>query len=116
VAGNGKTVVCGGSKACPARSHQYNMAILQYSTATGKLTGTLYQISTTCQMPGTVPEVFWVNDAGTTVIGYFNYSEGVNPATGSGAKTVVRFGLFTAGRFTPLPDAFQGIFQGIVAW
>jgi hypothetical protein len=112
VTGNGKTVVCGGSKACPARSHLYNMAILQYSTATGKLSGTLYQISTTCQMRGTVPEVFWGNDAGSAVIGYFNYSEGTNPATGSGAKTVVRFGVFTAGSFTSLPGAFQGI----VAW
>ena len=124
VAGNGQTVVCGGSKACLAGSHLYNMPILQYSTATGKLAGTLYQISsTTCQIRGTVPEVFWVNDAGTAVIGYFNYSEGINPATGSGAKTVVRFGLFTAGRFTPLPGAFQGVFtplpnafQGIAAW
>jgi len=112
VAGDGKAVVCGGSEACPAHSHLYNMPILQFSTATGKLTGTLYQISTTCQMRGTVPEVLWVNDAGTAVIGYFNYSEGTNPATEFGAKTVVRFGLFTAGRFTPLPDAFQGI----VAW
>jgi hypothetical protein len=109
VAGNGKTVVCAGPSACPARGGLYTMAVLQFSTATGKLAGTLYQISSTCQMPGTVPEVFWVNDAGTAVIGYFSYSEGINPATGSGAKTVVRFGLFTAGRFTPLPDAFQGI-------
>jgi hypothetical protein len=100
VAGNGKTVVCAGDKACSARSHLYNMAILQFSTATGKLTGTLYQISSTCQMPGTIPEVFWVNDADTAMLGYFNYSEGIKP-TG--------FGLFTAGRFTPLPGTFQGI-------
>jgi hypothetical protein len=115
VAGNGKTVVCAGSsKACPVRSHMQTMAmaILQFPTATGKLTGTLYQISSTCQIPGAPPEVFWVNDAGTAVLGYFSYSEGVNPPTGSGAKTVVRFGLFTAGRFTALPDAFLGI----VAW
>ena len=120
MAGNGRTAVCGttaqvrgaggyaGSKACPVGTHPYSTAILQASTLTGKLTGTLYQFGVSCQMPGDLA-LFWANDAGTAVLGYFGFS----PAgrSRSPLQTIGQFGLFTRGKFTPLPaplESFQG--------
>ncbi|TVZ06421.1 hypothetical protein EAS64_03085 [Trebonia kvetii] len=120
MAGNGKTAVCGtaaqareaagyaGSNACPVGTHPYSTAILQASAVTGKLTGTMYQFGVSCQMLGDLA-LFWANDAGTAVLGYFGYS----PAgqSRSPLQTIGQFGLFTRGKFTPLPaplESFQG--------
>jgi len=127
VAGNGTTVVCGsaaqvqepasyaGNKACPASAHAYDTAILQFSAVTGKLTGTLYQISIACQMFADLA-LFWANDAGTAVLGYFGHSPEVQP--GFPEKTIGQFGLFARGKFTPLPaplESYQGD-PSITAW
>jgi hypothetical protein len=125
VAGNGQTVVCGssaqapgpasytGKRACVAGTRLYNTAVLQFSAVTGKLAGTLYQLGTSCQMPGDLA-LFWANDAGTAVLGYSGYS----PEGESTVQTVGQFGLFTKGKFTPLPaplESFQG-YPSITAW
>jgi hypothetical protein len=130
VAGNGRTVVCGsaaqvrepagdtGSEACPTYTHPYSTAILQATTAptvTGKPAATLYQFGTSCQTPGDVA-LFWANEAGTAVLGYFGYSP--KAPSGSLWQTIGRFGLFTKGRFTPLPaplESDQGL-PSITAW
>ena len=125
VAGNGQTVLCGssaqapkpasdtGNKACVAGTRPYNTAILQFSAVTGKLAGPLYQLGTTCQMPGDLA-LSWANDAGTAVLGYFGYSQ----AGESTAATSWQFGLFTRGKFTPLPaplESSQG-YPSVAAW
>jgi hypothetical protein len=97
VSGDGKTMVCGssaltvgGNKACPDGSPPQTEAIRQYSTATGKLTGTLYHIEGSCDTVGTAPS--WTSDDGNAVLGYFMAD-----------TRDTRFGLFTPGKFTPLP-------------
>lgn len=125
VSGNAKTVVCGsyaqapgpassaGGKACVAGTHLSNTSILQFSAVTGKLAGTLYQLGTSCQIPGDLA-LFWANDAGTAVLGYSGYS----PEGEATEATVGQFGLFTRGKFTPLPaplESYQGD-PSITAW
>jgi hypothetical protein len=130
VAGNGKTVVCGstaqvrepasdtGGNACPTSTHLYNPAILQFSTVTGKLTGTLYQIGIACRMLGD-PALYWANDAGTAVLGYVSYYEETKPGGQSTPlRAIGQFGLFTRGKFTPLPaplESDQG-YPSSTAW
>lgn len=98
VSGDGKTVVCGssapgtasGNKACPGGVRPWTEAIHRYSTATGKPTGTLYQTGAGCDTASTTP--LWISDDGNAVLGYF--------LTGTFGT---RFGVFTPGKFTPLP-------------
>jgi hypothetical protein len=110
VSGDGKTVLCGssapgtgsGTKACPDGSRPQTAVIHQYSTATGKLTGTLYQIERSCGTGG--PALSWTSDDG-------------NAALGSLADIFfggVRFGLFTPGKFTPLPAPLA--YPAFAAW
>jgi hypothetical protein len=110
VSGDGKTVLCGssapetasGTKACPDGSRPQTAVIHQYSTATGKLTGTLYQIERSCGTGG--PALSWTSDDG-------------NAALGSLADIFfggVRFGLFTPGKFTPLPAPLA--YVAFAAW
>lgn len=131
VAGNGKTVVCGsttqvhepasdtGSESCPYTFHRYDMAISQVSTVTGKLTGTLHQVADTCPV-SSQPVVFWANDDGTQVLGLFNYQVRPGGQPRPAAKNVVQFGLFTAGKFTPLPLPLESSEDGqdlpMLAW
>jgi hypothetical protein len=71
------------------------------------------QLGTSCQMPGDLA-LFWANDAGTAVLGYSGYS----PEGESTVQTVGQFGLFTKGKFTPLPaplESFQG-YPSVTAW
>jgi WD40 repeat protein len=101
------TVVCGGygilraytpnpfAKTCPAVPNWASVGFVTYSTATGRQAGTLFQYDTNCQ-PGNVG-VLWTSAAGDRVIGY--YSLGGFFAT----KPVFRFGVFSHGRYTPLP-------------
>jgi WD40 repeat protein len=101
------TVVCAGygilraytpnpvAKTCPAVPDWASVGFVAYSTATGKQAGTLFQYDTNCS-PGNVG-VLWTSAAGDRVIGY--YSLGGFFAT----KPVFRFGVFSHGRYTPLP-------------
>jgi len=113
VTGDGKTVVCGASgvfrtpgsfsrnDACPAIPPWNEGGVVEYSTATGKLTRTLYRDQSNCvpiSSPAHPVEVLWTSDSGDAAIGYFQFCSLACP--GLPAK---RFGLFTAGRFTPLP-------------
>src|SRR5215469_12527338 len=77
LSGDGKTVVCGssvpgtasGNRACPGGVRPWTEAILRYSTATGKPTGTLYQTGASCDTASTTP--LWISDDGNAVLGYF---------------------------------------------
>lgn len=109
VSGDGKTVVCGssapgtasGNKACPGGARPQTAAILGYSTATGKLTGTLYHIDRSCDIVSTTP--VWTSDDGNAVLGFF-----LSGTFGT------RFGLFTPGKFTPLPAPLA--YPAFAAW
>jgi len=109
VSGDGRTVVCGssapgtasGTKACPGGVRPRTEAILRYSTATGKLTGTLYRTGAGCDIDITAP--LWTSDDGNAVLGYFQ--------TGDSGT---RFGLFTPGKFTPLPAPLA--YPAFAAW
>jgi hypothetical protein len=126
MAGNGRTVLCGsaaqvhepasfGNKECPTYTHPVSTAIRQASAVTGKLTGTLYQAAVSCQTPGNLA-LFWVNDDGTAVLGNLLHSQ-AGPS-GSTWKPIEQFGLFTRGKFTPLPAPLEtslGL-PSITAW
>ncbi|HEY7264570.1 MAG TPA: hypothetical protein VH589_24195 [Trebonia sp.] len=109
VSGDGKTVVCGssapgtasGNKACPGGVRPWTEAILRYSTATGKPTGTLYQTGAGCDIVITAP--LWTSDDGNAVLGYFQTGD-----------LDTRFGLFTPGKFTPLPA--PQVYPAFAAW
>jgi DNA-directed RNA polymerase specialized sigma24 family protein len=113
VSGDGKTVLCGSSalvrgpgpsssnKACPGGARPQTAAIHQYSTATAKLTGTLYHIERSCDTDGTT--LSWTSDDGNAVLGYLTDNFGG-----------VRFGLFTPGKFTPLPAPLA--YPAFAAW
>jgi len=125
VTGNGRTVLCGSTvqlsdpasypdnRECPAGTVPGKTAIFQFSTGTGKLTGTLYQAGIACQMGGDL-ELLWANDAGTAVLGYFAHV----PAGGSAAQPVGRLGLVTRDKFTPLPAPLEsdGEYPSGTAW
>jgi hypothetical protein len=131
MAGNGKTAVCGsatqvrvpasstGGKACPATTHAYNAAdstaVLQFSTTTGEFTGPLDQIGPACQVDRSLA-LYWANDDGSAVLGYSGYA--IEGPPGTLEKTVGQFGLFTRGKFTPLPaplESYQA-YPAITAW
>jgi hypothetical protein len=112
VSGDGKTVLCGGSvpvrepgtsssNACPGGALRQTAAIHRYSTATGKLTGTLYQVERSCDIASTT--LLWTRDDSNAVIGYF-----LSGTSGT------RFGLFTPGKFTPLPAPLA--YPAFAAW
>jgi len=109
VAGDGKTVVCGAfgvlrdpgklpRGTCPAVPPWNDEGILQYSTATGKLAGTLYRSQSSCVSDDFDPvQLLWTSGSGDAAIGYVSFQEVDD------GPAVIRFGLFTAGKFTPLP-------------
>ena len=111
VAGDGKTMVCGasgvfrvpgdlGESTCPAAPAWNDEGVLEYSTATGKLTGTLYRTESECVPDAAGPvQLLWASRSGGAVIGYFEFA-GLNLDPD---RSVIRFGLFTRGKFTPLP-------------
>ena len=66
---------------------------MEYSTATGRLTRTLYRSESNClpeSVSGPVAPL-WTSDSGDTVLGYFNFGYRI------------RFGVVRPGTFTPLP-------------
>jgi hypothetical protein len=85
---------------CPAIPPWAGIGFLEYSTATGKLVRTLYKDDTNC-VPGYV-DVLWTNASGGTVIGYFRLGDTISEMTNH-PKPVIRFGIFSNHKFTPLP-------------
>jgi hypothetical protein len=69
---------------------------LEYSAVSGKLARTVYRTDSSCVPGGS--GVLWASASGRTLIGYIEYGE--PPLT---TTSVLRFGIFTGGRFTPLP-------------
>jgi hypothetical protein len=83
------------AKTCPAVPDYASVGFLAYSTRTGKEVGPLFQDNTNCE-PGQV-DVLWTSAAGDRVIGYYSLG-GI-----FASKPVFRFGVFSRGRYTPLP-------------
>jgi len=102
------TVVCGaagvfrvvkqtfGGPACPAVPLWNSAGFLEYSAATGNPVRTVYRTDSSCVPGGN--GVLWASASGRTLIGYIQYGE--PPLT---TTSVLRFGIFTGGTFTPLP-------------
>jgi hypothetical protein len=87
-----------GDSVCPAVPPWNYQGILGYSTATGKPTRPLYQAESNCVPPSNPVELMWSSRSGDAALGYLPV-HGPGPAS----QSVYRFGLFTAGKFTPLP-------------
>ncbi len=97
VTSDGKTVVCAattGLQGHPgATGGTCSGEFLEYSTATGKLTRTLYRYQASC---GTDGEVMWVSSSGNALIGYLNI-----PGAKPGQSSPV-VGVITQSKFRPL--------------
>lgn len=85
-----------GGPACPAIPAWNSAGFLEYSAVSGKLARTVYRTDSSCVPGGS--GVLWASASGRTLIGYIEYGE--PPLT---TTSVLRFGIFTGGRFTPLP-------------
>lgn len=113
VSGDGTTLACGASgvfrdpgnlagNACPAIPAWNEEGFLEYSTATGKLAGTLYRTKANCVPYVSPSQLLWISDSGDAVLGFIAF-EGTATRHQGPVGPVYRFGLFTPGRFTPLP-------------
>jgi hypothetical protein len=85
-----------GGPACPAIPAWNSAGFLEFSAVSGKLARTVYRTDSSCVPGGS--GVLWASASGRTLIGYIQYGE--PPLT---KTSVLRFGIFTGGRFTPLP-------------
>jgi hypothetical protein len=85
-----------GGPACPAIPPWNSAGFLEYSAVSGKLARTVYRTDSGCVPGGTA--VLWASAPGRTVIGCIQYGE--PPLT---TTSVLRFGIFSGGTFTPLP-------------
>jgi hypothetical protein len=102
-ASDGQAVICGrdgagasaSSPACPGTAPSF----VSYSTATGKPLQVLYQYHGQCVDGQALP--LWTDPSGSRVIGLIALDGKQSPAT-------TLFGLFAAGRFTPLPGLVVG--------
>jgi hypothetical protein len=111
VTANGRTVVCGAALVagpaskggCSAAPGLARPGMAEYSTATGRLTGVLYQYTGTC-MAGQA-DVMWASPSGGTVLGYLGITQKVTRPSPVGKYQV---GLFTGGMFKPLPIKLAG--------
>ena len=86
-----------GGPACPAIPAWNSAGFLEFSAVSGKLARTVYRTDSSCVPGGS--GVLWASASSRTLIGYIQY--GQPPLT---KTSVLRFGIFTGGRFTPLPD------------
>lgn len=85
-----------GGPACPVIPAWNSAGFLEFSAVSGKLARTVYRTDSSCVPGGS--GVLWASASGRTLIGYIQY--GQPPLT---KTSVLRFGIFTGGRFTPLP-------------
>jgi hypothetical protein len=85
-----------GGPACPAIPPWNTAGFLAYSAAAGTPLRTVYRTDSSCVPGGSA--VLWASASGRTLIGYIQYGE--PPFT---TTSVLRFGIFTGGTFTPLP-------------
>jgi hypothetical protein len=103
-----------GGPACPAIPAWNSAGFLEYSAVSGAVSGklarTVYRTDSSCVPGGS--GVLWASASGRTLIGYIQYGE--PPLT---TTSVLRFGIFTGGRFTPLPASpTTSTVPGAIAW
>jgi hypothetical protein len=103
-ASDGQAVTCGtvrvGASASPAACPDTAPSFVSYSTATGKPRQVLYQDQGKCVNGQALP--LWTDPSGSRVIGL------ILPE-GKQSLATTLFGLFAAGRFTPLPAPVGGL-------
>lgn len=80
---------------CPSVPAWDSLGFLSFSTVTGKQS-TVFQYDTNCVFGG--EDVLWTSATGSAVIGYYLLG---NPIPGG--TQIVRFGVFSHGKFLPLP-------------
>jgi hypothetical protein len=97
VASDGRTVICStiGAKAPSAACPDAPPGFVGYSTATGKPLQVLYRYQDPCVNAEAL--LLWTDPSGSRVIGL------IFLVNGKGSSPTL-FGLFAAGRLTPLPD------------
>ena len=108
---DGGTVVCGAALptgsgsagGCSAATGLSRPGMAEYSTATGRLTRVLYQYTGAC-VAGRA-DALWASPSGDTVIGYLGITQQLKRPSPVGKYQV---GIFTGGRFTPLPIKLAG--------
>ena len=112
LSGDGKTVICGRivpaltlrnvpNQRCVPGILPGTAELAEYSVATGRLLRTLATYPSSCATGGLEVYPLWASTAGNEVIGYVNTRS--RTATGQQIPGVVRFGVFGAGAFRPLP-------------
>ncbi|WP_300612803.1 hypothetical protein [Trebonia sp.] len=105
----GQTIICGTSPppgkgaagGCAGTVAADRPALLEFSTATGQLTGTVYQYTGQCRSGSA--SVLWANPSGSVVIGYLDIAPLAKTASDR-----VEAGVITHGRFTPLSFLLAG--------
>lgn len=97
---------------CPAAPPWNAQGFLEYSTATARLTRTLYRYDSSCVPYFGPAQVLWASPSGDTVIGYFYFYD---LSSAPRAKPVVRFGIFGENTFTPLPE-LPAAAPGTIGW
>jgi hypothetical protein len=109
LSGDGKTVICSMIVQTPVPGVLHNqrcvpgtVGLAAYSLTTRRLLRALATYPASCATGGTA-QVFplWASAAGNKVIGYLN--TGTYPVPGQKTPGVMRFGVFGAGAFRPLP-------------
>jgi hypothetical protein len=102
-ASDGQAVICGtdtvGASASSAACRGTAPSFVSYSAATGKPIQVLYQYRGQCVSGQALP--LWTDPSGSRVIGLIALEGKQSPAS-------TLFGLFAAGRFTPLPGLVVG--------
>jgi hypothetical protein len=112
LSGDGKTVICGRivpaltlrnvpDQRCVPGVLPATVELAEYSVATGRLLRTLATYPSSCASGDLDVYPLWASAAGNEVIGYLNTL--AHTATGQEIPGVVRFGVFGAGAFRPLP-------------
>jgi hypothetical protein len=112
LSGDGKTVVCGRivpaltlrnvpNQRCVPGVLPGTVELAEYSVATGRLLRTLATYPSSCATGDLGVYPLWASAAGNAVIGYLNTL--ARTVTGQQIPGVVRFGVFGAGAFRPLP-------------
>ena len=108
---DGRTVVCGAALpagpgstgGCSAATGLARPGIAEYSTATGRMSGVLYQYTGTC-IAGEA-DVLWASPSGGAVLGYLGITQQLKQPSPLGKYQV---GIFSGGTFKPLPIKLAG--------
>lgn len=127
VAADGKVVVCGATAmlrrpgirglSCPVIKPWREVGFLANPTAAGRPPEVLARYSSACT-GAPLAEALWISESGNAVIGYMAVGPAEGPPQGVPGA---RFGVFSRGKFTPLPyplssNASSDVLLDGIAW